>query len=46
MYEPMPEALACGWVSQGLSGMRGLLFSHEVVSDSLGPHGLQHARLP
>ena len=22
------------------------LFSHSVVSDSLGPHGLQHARLP
>ena len=23
-----------------------LLFSHSVMSDSLGPHGLQHARLP
>ena len=23
-----------------------LLFSHSVVSDSLQPHGLQHARLP
>ena len=23
-----------------------LLFSHQVVSDSLWPHGLQHARLP
>ena len=23
-----------------------LMFSHSVVSDSLGPHGLQHARLP
>ena len=21
-------------------------FSHSLVSDSLGPHGLQHARLP
>ena len=21
-------------------------FSHSVMSDSLGPHGLQHARLP
>ena len=25
---------------------RRLLFSHSVVSDSLQPHGLQHARLP
>ena len=25
---------------------RLLLFSHSVVSDSLQPHGLQHARLP
>ena len=25
---------------------RALLFSHSVVSDSLRPHGLQHARLP
>jgi len=25
---------------------RGWLFSHSVVSDSLQPHGLQHARLP
>ena len=24
----------------------GLLFSHSVLSDSLWPHGLQHARLP
>ena len=24
----------------------GLFFSHSVVSDSLWPHGLQHARLP
>ena len=23
-----------------------LSFSHSVVSDSLGPHGLQHAKLP
>ena len=23
-----------------------LLFSHSVLSDSLGPHGLQHSRLP
>ena len=23
-----------------------LLFFHSVISDSLGPHGLQHARLP
>ena len=23
-----------------------LLFSHSLVSDSLQPHGLQHARLP
>ena len=23
-----------------------LLFSHSVMSDSLRPHGLQHARLP
>ena len=26
--------------------MDTLLFSHSVVSDSLQPHGLQHARLP
>ena len=26
--------------------MHRLLFSHSVVSDSLQPHGLQHARLP
>ena len=25
---------------------KGLLFSHSVVSDSLWPHGLRHARLP
>ena len=24
----------------------GVLVSHSVVSDSLWPHGLQHARLP
>ena len=24
----------------------GMLFSHSVLSDSLRPHGLQHARLP
>ena len=24
----------------------GCLFSHSVLSDPLGPHGLQHARLP
>ena len=23
-----------------------LLFSHQVMSDSLRPHGLQHAKLP
>ena len=27
-------------------GKEDLLFSHSVVSDSLRPHGLQHARLP
>ena len=26
--------------------MVGMLFSHSVLSDSLWPHGLQHARLP
>ena len=26
--------------------VRSVQFSHSVVSDSLGPHGLQHARLP
>ena len=29
-----------------LLGMRPLLFSRSVVSDSLRPHGLQHARFP
>ena len=38
------------WVSQGdgnglLDGL-SVQFSHSVVSDSLQPHGLQHARPP
>ena len=28
------------------SDQTGLLFSHSVMSESLKPHGLQHARLP
>ena len=36
------DALSAG---QGRPG-KGLLFSGSVVSDSLRPHGLQHARLP
>ena len=44
--------LNCGagedsWEFLGLQGDQTLLlFSHSVVSDSLQPHGLQHARLP
>ena len=34
-------SLACFWVSFSL-----IQFSHSVLSDSLWPHGLQHARLP
>ena len=29
-----------------LEGYKSLLFSHSVMSDSLWPHGMQHARLP
>ena len=32
-------------VGGGHMGVLLLLFSHPVVSDSLQPHGLQHARL-
>ena len=31
---------------EGIKEVKSLLFSHSVVSDSLQPHGLQHARLP
>ena len=39
-YKPPQKAAKC-WV-----GVTLLLFSHSVVSDSLRPHGLQHARPP
>ena len=32
--------------NMGLKAMRPLLFSHLVVSNSLWPHGLQHASMP
>ena len=32
--------------TENLSGALVLLFSHSVMSDSLQPHGLRHARLP
>ena len=31
------------WIHQGIHSVQ---FSHSVMSDSLWPHGLQHARLP
>ena len=31
---------------QNTLNMSSVQFSHSVVSDSLGPHGLQHTRLP
>ena len=33
-------------LSRGFSHGESVQFSHSVVSDSLQPHGLQHARLP
>ena len=33
-------------VWQKLTQCSSVQFSHSAVSDSLGPHGLQHARLP
>ena len=35
-----------GWVPERISGYPRVQFSHSVVSDSLRPHGLQHAWLP
>ena len=34
------------WFSHGSNGSNTVQFSHSVVSDSLWPHGLQHARPP
>ena len=34
------------WCSRNCHSHRSVQFSRSVVSDSLGPHGLQHARLP
>ena len=51
LYTPSVEcvpsrAILCFWDrSHSIYGML-LLFSHSVASDSLWPHGLQHARLP
>ena len=46
---PLPQFLATGnllsmWIC--LFYVNWLLFSHSVMSDSLEPHGLQHARFP
>ena len=53
MYEIILITEACGFGIQShssaedlcISGVE-LLFNHSVMSDSLWPHGLQHARLP
>ena len=34
------------WCSRNCHSHRSVQFSRSVVSDSLGPHGLQHARPP
>ena len=36
----------CEWLGQTLPGPSSVQFSHSVVSNSLQPHGLQHARPP
>ena len=41
---PCPPCILTLWVFKTTPW--GLLFSHPVVSSSLRPHGLQHARLP
>ena len=51
VWSNFSEADAGAWVKQRSSTVSTpsiwlLLFSRSVVSDSLRPHGLQHARLP
>ena len=38
--------VSCWLISTGVSELFSVQFSHSVVSNSLQPHGLQHARLP
>ena len=55
-YKCLPESVACFWmltrfgfwglISKSVKLSHIVRFSHWVVSDSLIPHGLQHARLP
>ena len=55
-YKCLPESVACFWmltrfgfwglISKSVKLSHIVRFSHWVVSDSLRPHGLQHARLP
>ena len=42
---PLNLWLACNWYGWNNALLRPLLCSHSVVSDSVQPHGLQHARL-
>ena len=44
--ESCRKKLIVHFLSMPCSYMLWLLFSHQVVSESLQPQGLQHARLP
>ena len=44
--KPAPKISFLFFLKQGLSNKYSVQFSHSVVSNSLQPHGLQHARLP
>ena len=43
---PLPKALTLDWPIEGTADLSSFQFSHSVMSDSLQPHELQHARPP